>query len=116
MAEGSISFADGLRQQIGVIRDDSSGLNWVLVGYADPSKPHLTLLGKGSGGVSELRTQLSADNVAYGLVRKIERIDDTDAVKFCYIRWIGKDIPFMQVLPIAILPSFFFFLFLPSAS
>jgi len=96
MADGPVSFADGLRQQINVIRDASSGVNWVLVGYADPSKPGLVLLSKGNGGVAELASNLSTDNVAYGLVRKIERIDDTDAVKFCYIRWIGKDIPFMQ--------------------
>jgi len=96
MAEGPVSFADGLRQQINVIRDDNSGVNWVLAGYADPSKPGLVFLGKGSGGAAELKSQLSADNVGYALVRKIERIDDTDAVKFCYIRWIGKDIPFMQ--------------------
>jgi len=96
MADGPVTFADGLRQQVNAIRDDNSGVNWVLIGYSEPSKPHLILLGKGSGGVSELKSHLSADNVAYGLVRKIERIDDTDAVKFCYIRWIGKDIPFMQ--------------------
>jgi len=96
MAEGSVSFADGLRQQVNVIRDDSSGVNWVLITYADPSKPGLVFLGKGSGGVSELKGHLTPDNVCYGLARKIERIDDTDAVKFCYIRWIGKDIPFMQ--------------------
>jgi len=96
MADGPVTFADGLRQQINVIRDDNSGVNWVLVGYADPSKPGLVFLGKGNGGVAELASNLLTDNVAYGLVRKIERIDDTDAVKFCYIRWIGKDIPFMQ--------------------
>jgi len=96
MAEGSVTFADGLRQQVNVIRDDNSGVNWVLVGYADPSKPGLVLLAKGSGGADELKSHLASDNVAYGLIRKIEKIDHTDAVKFCYIRWIGKDIPFMQ--------------------
>jgi hypothetical protein len=96
MADGPVSFADGLRQQVNTIRDDNSGVNWVLIGYSEPSKPQLVFLGKGSGGVAELKAQLSPDNVAYGLARKIERIDDTDAVKFCYIRWIGKDIPFMQ--------------------
>lgn len=96
MADGPVTFADGLRQEISVIRDDNSGINWVLIGYADPSKPDLVFMAKGNGGVAEMATHLRADNVAYGLVRKIERIDDTDAVKFCYIRWLGKDIPFMQ--------------------
>jgi hypothetical protein len=34
--------------------------------------------------------------VAYGLVRKTEQIDNSVTVKFCYIRWVGTNIPRMQ--------------------
>jgi len=96
MADGSVSFDDALRSDVRAIRDEKSENDWVLATYADPSKPHLVLLGKGSGAVAGLKKHLTQDNVVYGLVRKLEKIDDTWAVKFVYIRWIGKNIPFMQ--------------------
>jgi hypothetical protein len=30
--------------------------------------------------------------VGYGLVRLVERFDDSDTVKFVYIRWVGENI------------------------
>jgi len=96
MADGSVTFDESLRSEIRSVRDEKAADDWVLATYPDASKPHLSLLGKGSGSVAELRKRLNQDNVVYGLVRKMEKIDDTQAVKFVYIRWIGKNIPFMQ--------------------
>jgi len=96
MADGSVTCDDSLRGEIRAIRDEKSENDWVLATYADPSKPVLVLLAKGSGSVAGLKKHLTQDNVVYGLVRKLEKIDDTWAVKFVYIRWIGKSIPFMQ--------------------
>lgn len=50
----------------------------------------------GSGGLEELRTHLKQDVVMYGLIRANEQIDDTVAVKFCFIDWRGENINRMQ--------------------
>lgn len=77
MAEGPVTFDDSLRGEIMSIRDEKAENDWVLATYADPNKPHVVLLAKGSGAVAGLRKHLSENNVVYGLVRKIEKIDDT---------------------------------------
>lgn len=64
--------------------------------YADPNSPNLVKLGSGTGGASELEAILRDDIVVYALIRKIEIIDQTEAVKFCYVRWLGENIPRMQ--------------------
>jgi len=50
------------------------------------------LLGSGSGGSNELLRHLKEDVVAYGLVRQVERFDDSNRVMFAYINWVGENI------------------------
>jgi len=52
----------------------------------------VALVGKGDGGVNELITHLRDNIVAYGLVRINERFDNSDTVKFVFIKWIGESI------------------------
>jgi len=52
----------------------------------------VALLGAGDGGVNELIGNLQDNIVAYGLVRVTERFDNSDTVKFVFIKWIGESI------------------------
>ena len=50
-------------------------------------------MGSGTGDVdSELAPLLQENVVAYGLVRKTEKIDDSVTVKFAFIRFVGNNI------------------------
>jgi hypothetical protein len=85
-----------VRGGIKQVRDDNSGINWALVSYDAPRSKTLTLVGTGSGGVSEFITQLKDDIVGYGLVRLIETVDNSQTVKFCFVNWTGPNINRMQ--------------------
>jgi hypothetical protein len=52
--------------------------------------------GSGSGGLEEMRALFKNDAIIYGLVRCNEQIDDTVAVKFCFVDWRGENINRMQ--------------------
>ena len=56
----------------------------------------LRVVGCGSGGVNELREKLAQDNIFFGLVRTTETIDQTVAVKFVAISFIGEAIGVMR--------------------
>lgn len=74
----------------------SGAATWCAVTYESSGSAFLIPHGSGSGNVSELVAQLDDAKVVYGIVRKIEQIDDSQVVKFCYIKWIGPNIPTMQ--------------------
>jgi len=71
-------------------------LTWCLAGYENPESSKIVLINKGHGDVEEVKQHLLDDIVAYGLIRKTEKIDNSVTVKFCYIRWVGQNIPRMQ--------------------
>ncbi|PRP81054.1 hypothetical protein PROFUN_11132 [Planoprotostelium fungivorum] len=87
--------ADALKSAIADVRSDSTPTDWTLFTYADETSNTIIQKSSGSDGVSGLLSNLSDDMVAYGLVRKIEKIDDSETVKFAYIRFVGEQIPRM---------------------
>jgi len=56
----------------------------------------VTLGGKGTGGVSELKNHLKDDEIAFCLVRVTDKIDDSVTVKFVWILWLGNKVSVMQ--------------------
>jgi len=90
----NISFPDerGLKEAIQDVRKDTSNTNWVLASYDAPNSNNVVLLGSGSGGSEELVSLLKDDIVAYGLVRQIERFDDSQRVMFAFINYTGENI------------------------
>jgi len=93
--KGSLEFsnADELKQVISDVRTNKDGLTWVLFTYDGEDSNVVTLMARGSGDVdADLVPQFNDKVVAYGLVRKVERIDETEAVKFCFIRFAGNNI------------------------
>jgi len=96
----SIKFTDeqSVRDAIKEVRKDNIDprTDWCLVGYEGGKGNTLTLLGKGAGGLNDVLPLLNDKIVAYGLLRRTERIDQTDAVKFVFIEWIGENIDRMH--------------------
>jgi len=88
--EQGIQVADGVREAIKDVRDDSTETSWVLVGYEGKKGTSLICLGTGSGGVDEMLGLLEDDMVGYALVRKTEKIDETLAVKFVHVVFVGQ--------------------------
>jgi hypothetical protein len=90
------------------------------VRHVDQNPNVVTLSGFGNGGVEELKDSLEDNSVMYGLgricngsflfhrtfsithnshlltftARFEEQIDQSSTVKFVYIHWIGKQVPF----------------------
>jgi len=88
--ESVIKFAnkDDITKAIKDVRADVN--NWVLVGYENKKGNTLVLLGTGTGGVTEMIELLTDDISAYGLVRKVDKIDESLTVKFAFISWMGE--------------------------
>jgi len=76
------------------VRTDTSDTTWCLFSYDGPKK--IVLIGKGNGGLNELKSHLKHNMVGYGLVRRTDKIDESITIKFVYVVWIGEDIPRMQ--------------------
>jgi len=83
---------DDIKSAIAEVRDDRKSTNWALLSYQGENSNNVVLLGKGEGGVNELIDQLQDDNVGYGIVRLVERRDDSDTIKFVFVRWTGENI------------------------
>jgi len=81
-----------IRAAIQDVRSDSTDTDWVLLTYDGPNSNNIILLGAGNGGSAELLTHLKDDNVAYGLVRQVEKFDDSNRVMFAYVNWVGENI------------------------
>jgi hypothetical protein len=94
--EGEAMFSDECVAALADVRNDNTPTTWAAFTYANSNSPNLVKLATGSGGTEEVESHLKDDVVVYALIRKIEKIDETQAVKFCYIRWLGDNIPRMQ--------------------
>jgi len=94
----TIKFVDEqeVRDNIRDVRRDDTETNWTLVGYQGGKGNTLISLGKGSGGLDELLPLLNPTIVAYGLLRKTDRIDESLTIKFVFINWVGENIDRMH--------------------
>lgn len=99
-----------IKAAIAEVRDDRKSTNWVLLSYEGENSNNVVLLGRGEGGPNELIDHLHddihtkfvfnslssfdriANIVGYGIVRLAEKFDDSDTVKFVFIKWIGEKI------------------------
>jgi len=97
-ATGIINFQDeqAILNGIRDVRDDTNLVDWVLITYVAPKSNTLKFHASGEGGLNELLPHLKDDVVMYGLLRQYERIDETEAVKFCFVDWRGDNINRMQ--------------------
>jgi len=85
---------DNIKSVLQSVRKDTDAINWVLVGYQGTDFKVLELISQGSGGFNELKSKISDVNtIYYGLLRVTEQIDDTTAVKFVFITYLGEKVP-----------------------
>jgi len=92
-----VSFAgeDGLRAAIKAVRADNDPTDWMLMGYEGNTNT-LKLVSTGQGDLDELITHLKNDQILYGLYRTTDTIDNTVAVKFVLIVWVGETVPIIR--------------------
>lgn len=67
------------------VRDDSSPINWLALGYGSAKKA-LQVYGSGSGGLKEFAASLKEGEVTYGYVRMI--YGDSQRSKFVFIAYV----------------------------
>jgi len=93
-----VVFVDGdaARDAIREVRDaNGSDTNWMAVTYDNPKTMKMKLLGKGTGGADELSGMLQPDMAVYALIRVVDRIDNSDTVKFVSVLYLGEKLPRM---------------------
>jgi len=78
------------------VRSNTIDTNWCLFTYSEGAKNTIELVGKGTGGVAELKDRLDPAKMFYGLVRVTDKIDNSVTVKFVFIVWCGEGVPFVQ--------------------
>jgi hypothetical protein len=100
----SVQWGDesAVRNAIKDVRSDTTDTNWALITYEGPKSQTLVLSGSGSGGLNELAGHLKPDQVGYGLVRRTDRIDESETVKFAFILFIGDKVGIMQKARISV--------------
>lgn len=94
-----VVFVDGdaARDAVREVRDaNGSDTNWMAVTYEGPKSMKLKLLGKGTGGADEMAGMVKPEMAVYGLVRVVDRIDNSDTVKFVFVLFLGEKVPRMQ--------------------
>jgi len=98
MASTDLVFSDEERakQAFTEVRSNDNPTNWLLFSYSETTKNHLDFVGSGSGGVEELKTHLGESKTSYGLVRVLDKIDNSITVKFVLIVWVGEKVPFVK--------------------
>jgi len=86
---------DSIREGIKAVRDNNDPTDWVLLTYEGNSNK-VKLAGRGSGGVDEVLSRLNESEIFYGLLRTTDTVDNTVAVKFVLILWVGEKVPFAR--------------------
>jgi hypothetical protein len=79
------------------VRSDKDETNWLLISYAAATGNELALTQTGTGGISELASNLDDAQVQYGYVR-VEYANDAESkrVKFVLVVWIGENTKVMR--------------------
>ncbi|KAI1847159.1 hypothetical protein JX265_011835 [Neoarthrinium moseri] len=85
------------------VRSDKDETNWLLISYAGAVGDKLKLTGTGTGGLSELASNLDDSQAQYAYVR-VEYANDTESkrVKFALVIWIGENTKVMRKARVSI--------------
>lgn len=78
------------------VRSDASDTNWAIYGHVDGNPNEVCFLDSGSGGPEEFASRVDDAQYLYGLLRFEETIDMSTTVKFVYVHWMGKSVPFVK--------------------
>jgi len=83
---------DSIRAAIKAVRANNDETDWLLLTY-EGNTTKIYLEATGSHGLDELTSHLKHDHVQYGLFRTTDTVDNTIAVKFVLILWVGEQVP-----------------------
>ncbi|KAL0941351.1 Coactosin [Colletotrichum truncatum] len=85
------------------VRSDKDETKWLLISYASGAGNNLTLTKTGTGGLTELASELDDSQVQYAYVR-VEYANDAESkrVKFAFIIWIGENTKVMRKARVSI--------------
>jgi len=92
MANKLFANWEPIAQALSDVRNDNTPTDFVLVGYSNTKMETLEYITSGQGGADEMKQSLSSDQALYGFVRVSERIDESDTIKFCFVKWVGNDL------------------------
>jgi hypothetical protein len=87
---------DKIKAALKAVRSDKDDTDWLLLSYDAPNSTKIVLQATGDGGIEELISKLSPSEVQYGLYRTTDTVDNTVAVKFVLILWVGEDVPVIR--------------------
>jgi len=96
-AASVVNFIDeeNIKAAIKALRSDADDTDWILLTY-EGSTNKIYLLGKGNEGLEELLPHLKENEIFYGLYRTTDTVDNTVAVKFVLILWVGEKVPMIR--------------------
>jgi len=88
-----VQFIDeeGIRVAIKQVRSDNDETDWLLLGY-EGNTNKVVLQAKDSDGLDGLLNHLKPNEVQYALYRTTDTVDNTVAVKFVLILWVGEGV------------------------
>jgi hypothetical protein len=86
---------DEIRTALKQVRANNDDTDWALMKY-EGNTNKIRLAGKGAQGLDELISHLKDNEIGYGLYRTTDTIDNTVAVKFVFIIWVGEKVPIIR--------------------
>jgi len=105
-----------IKQAFKDVRADSVDVDWALLGFVqDGAYKTLELKRTGTGGPAALAAALDASQPQYALFRTREQIDQTNAVRFSFLRVVPTSLPPAKKAHIGTLNGVIRDLFLPFA-
>jgi hypothetical protein len=92
-----LTFLDeeNIRSAIKALRSDADETDWVLLTY-EGNTNKIYLAGRGILGLDELIPHFKEDGIYYALYRTTDTVDNTVAVKFVLILWVGEKVPIIR--------------------
>jgi len=85
-------------QAYNAVRDVANSTNWLLLNYTSEYSNKIVLSEMGSGGLDELLDRLESTQVSYAYLKLVYVRDTIKRTKFAFIKWIGSDCPFDQII------------------
>jgi hypothetical protein len=80
-----------IREAYDDVRSDATETNWLLITYEEGSgNKKWVLAGKGTGGLAELKDNLTDTFIGFGYLRVISGDDMSKRAKFVFIKYLSK--------------------------
>jgi hypothetical protein len=83
--------APEIREAYEDVRNDSTDTNWLLITFeAGSNNKKWALVGKGSGGLEELKSNITPEFLGFGYLRVTSGDEMSKRAKFVFIKYLAK--------------------------